>query len=539
MTQENKYTLPLSSQTKTLLDAITHEERKTNESLLSPNLISVSNLTSGIEFLYEKIRNALDYHEEHLWLKNAIFRILKRNLLNLLAHEKIGLDLIEELTRGRYIENNYYPENKAWEIDGMLEKYREAFEVLETKTTVPEKTIRELEEWLLEFGAVELADSFLQNTQNRAYINYFWQSIKEKIEVAPDVAGEVFNEQLYLAVYRNFLQADPIMEQYELFRIKYPEWFSDSQNAAQTIGQNLAQIKLSIQHTLAYPLRKELDRVMKRRSLLVFLLKDLIAQEQEHTQQVLDNPEELEEKLKILYQARYIAGRAKLQTSAIRALIFIILTKMFLLFVGEWPYQKFVSHSTNYIALILNAIVPPLVLIASTLAIKMPGEEQNFLRMVSDFEKLIRPSDSLPALDRIRKPKQRITPVKIALGMIYGANIAFTGWILYALFSFFSYNIVDAIVFILFLSLVSFFAVRLRKTANELAAVETKEHVLTTIIEFFLFPIVEIGKFLSRAISSINIAVFVFDFLIETPLKSLTNILEEWFSFMRERKQNL
>ena len=104
---------------------------------------------------------------------------------------------------------------------------------------------------------------------------------------------------------------------------------------------------------------------------------------------------------------------------------------------------------------------------------------------------------------------------------------------------FFSFNAVDALIFILFLSLVSFFAIRLRRTANELAAVEEKEHLITVVVEFFFFPIIEIGKWISKGVSSLNVTAFVFDFLIETPFKTLIQVLEEWFNFIRERRQNL
>jgi hypothetical protein len=97
----------------------------------------------------------------------------------------------------------------------------------------------------------------------------------------------------------------------------------------------------------------------------------------------------------------------------------------------------------------------------------------------------------------------------------------------------------DAFIFIFFLSLVSFFAFRLRKAANEITAVEQKENLLMTVIEIVLLPTVELGRWLSQGLSSLNLTAFVFDFLIETPIKSLTSTLEEWFGFIKEQKQKL
>lgn len=530
----------LSNQTEELLEASAKAESSHGKRQYSADLIRVSNLTQGIEFVYEKIRNALEYQEENLWLKNAVLRILKRKFLHLLAKEQIGRDMIEELIRGRYLENNYYPENTATELDGLLEKYRIALEAFETSTVLSEKHALPYEEWFLSLGAVEIADFFLQNSLNRAYINYFWKTMQERMEIAPGIAApEELNEQVYLAVYRNFLQADPAMEQYELFRIKYPQWFLEQKTSCEEIGKNIVAMHAQLHESLENHLRKDLDRIMKQRSLLIFLLKDIMEQEKGAAKGLLNNPEALEQKLKTLYDERYLQGRKKLQTAAIRALIFIVLTKMVLLLVGEVPYQLWKEKALDITVLGLNLLIPPTILVASAMTIKMPGEEQNFLQIVTDFEKMIHPSEGMPPLNTIKAGRKHMTAVDVGLQLMYGLNIIFTGWLLSLFFSYFNFTWVDATIFVLFLSLVSFFAVRLRKTANELAAVEQREHFFTTLVEFFLLPIIDIGKWLSRAIASINIVAFVFDFLLETPFKLIVKVLEEWFMFMRERKQNL
>ncbi len=530
----------LSQYTQNLLEKIrsaTTSKKEGDE--FTPSPITVSNLTSGIEFLYEKIRNALEYREEHLWLKDAILRILKRRFFEILAKEKIGHELVEELIRGRYLDNGYHPESKAFEVDDILKKYRQVFEAFENKSALGEKDNSRYEEWFLSLAALEIVDLFPKNQTDRIFINYFWNTMKESTATSPELVGEEFEQQLYLAVFRNFFKADEVMEQYELFRIKYPEWFQNSKERIEEFGQNLPMLKTGLEKALKYPLRRELDRIMKRRSLFIFMLQDLISQEKENAPDVLNNPELLEQKLKAIYDTHYQKGREKLQTSAIRAIIFIVLTKMMLLFAIEIPFQVWRDGAINYFILGLNTLVPPLVLILSSLIIKMPGEEQNFLKIVSEFEKMLRYNQEMSPLDIVRRKKQRAWPTKIALWTIYGLNIVFTGWLLSKLFLFFSFNTVDALIFILFLSLVSFFAIRLRRTANELAAVEEKEHLLTVVVEFFFFPIIEVGKWISRGVSSLNVTAFIFDFLIETPFKTLIQVLEEWFNFIRERRQNL
>lgn len=535
----SEHTNQLSSHTRELLERLQHINQTKETQREITNVISVSDLTRGIEFIYEKIRNALEYHEEHLWLKNAIYRILSRRSDEIIAHEKIGREFIEELIRGRYLENNYWPESKAIEVDEILEKYRRVIEILETETSYTTKTIKILEQWLLGIAAVELENIFHTEQQDRVFINYFWHSIKERLAIDQELLSEELDQQLYLAVFRNFLQADIMMEHFELFRLKYPTWFTNPHEIEHDIGHNLLTIKQDLEMALRYPLRKQLDSLMKRRGLLILMLKNLIEQEKENSEQVLADPEILETKLKELYEARYRQGREKLKTAAIRAVFFIILTKMTLLFAIEIPYQIWHEGRLNYPALLVNMFLPPLLLIGSSFAIKMPGEEQNFLRVVSDFVKIIKQADTLFALDVIRLPKKRSAPVQFALGTLYGLNFVFTGWLFYLLFHFLHFNIIDAFIFIFFLSLVNFFAFRLRKTTNELAAIEQKDHPLTMLLELALMPTVELGRILSQGLSRINVAAFIFDFLLETPFKSITAILEEWFVFVKERKQKL
>ena len=60
-----------------------------------------------------------------------------------------------------------------------------------------------------------------------------------------------------------------------------------------------------------------------------------------------------------------------------------------------------------------------------------------------------------------------------------------------------------------------------------------------TVIESLFLPIVSVGRWLSFNISRINIFVFIFDVLIELPLQALLEITEEWFAFLKEKKEEI
>src|SRR5665647_255025 len=71
--------------------------------------INVSDVISKVAFFYEKIRNAIDYEEDHLLRKNAIIRILKRQiviegvLIKNINTPEISKHLMSELIRAGYL----------------------------------------------------------------------------------------------------------------------------------------------------------------------------------------------------------------------------------------------------------------------------------------------------------------------------------------------------------------------------------------------------------------------------------------------------
>ena len=85
--------------------------------------IKVDSFASKIAFIYEKIRNAIDYKEEHLLRKNAIDRVLWRRLNLKFSTDNIGNSLIKELIRAGYLENNLIPASKSEEVESIINKY--------------------------------------------------------------------------------------------------------------------------------------------------------------------------------------------------------------------------------------------------------------------------------------------------------------------------------------------------------------------------------------------------------------------------------
>ena len=122
--------------------------------------------------------------------------------------------------------------------------------------------------------------------------------------------------------------------------------------------------------------------------------------------------------------------------------------------------------------------------------------------------------------------------------IFYTLTFMVTLSLIYEGLSYIDFNLISMSVFVFFVSIVSFFSYRIRQIVN-LYRLEEKEGVLTPIIDFFFMPILSLGKFFSGGLARLNFLIFVFDFLIEAPFKLIFEVVEEWISFVRKRKDEI
>ena len=122
--------------------------------------------------------------------------------------------------------------------------------------------------------------------------------------------------------------------------------------------------------------------------------------------------------------------------------------------------------------------------------------------------------------------------------MFYSLTFIITLLIIYELLTLLKFNMISQAIFIFFVSVVTFFSYRIKQIVNEYHLKE-KESVLAPIGDFFFMPILSIGKFFSQEIARLNFFIFIFDFLIEAPFKLVFEVVEEWISFVRQRKEEI
>ena len=527
----------LTPETEDLLSKFEKAETISEEAKLVPK-IQVDVLVSKIAFLYEKIRNIIEYKEEHLLRKNAIKRILKRRLVRGRNGKAIAAPLIYELIRARYLENNTVLETKIGVVARLINKYiwliNSIFVKKEKRKT---REIKNLLDWILGIAACEIEEVFASREKDQALVAFMCQVMNKSISWAGRLSEKEKSNQVYIAVQRALVKSDRELITYRLFQQLYPKWRKAHQDLIREVAANIDGIYEIIERQIEHPLGSRLIRIMKKYNAPFIILRDVIEKKPEKARQIFSEPKFLEEAIRKACNSEYKDTRIKLRRSSIRSIIYIFLTKMLLALIIEAPYDLYVAEELRYLPLAVNIIFHPLLLFLIALTIKVPKEE-NTARIIQSIKKIIYQEEEKEVLFKI-KPVKRNLFFNILFNFIYLITFVVSFGILILILQKLEFNIVSGLVFLLFLCLVSFFGIRNRESARELIVSSEKESFFTAVADFFAIPILRAGRWISLNFSKINIFVFIFDFIIEAPFKAFIEIVEDFFAFIREKKEEI
>jgi hypothetical protein len=102
-----------------------------------------------------------------------------------------------------------------------------------------------------------------------------------------------------------------------------------------------------------------------------------------------------------------------------------------------------------------------------------------------------------------------------------------------------NFSIFSILIFLLFISLISFAGVKLRERSKELDILEKKDSFLVFFFDIFSMPIIQVGKWLSGQWAKYNIIIVLINLLIELPFQTFVEFLEQWRYFLKEKKEKI
>jgi len=385
----------------------------------------------------------------------------------------------------------------------------------------------------------EIDETIVSPKKRTALIDFVYQAMRPKIGLS-GIDDKKISVQVYIAVERTFAQADNALMSYHLLQVLYPEWFLVTGDTIQAAIPTFIQTVLYIQKNLNDPINAGISRYIRKQLPAYRLLRDFFLEQKESDiRPTIEHVSDLENYLTALAAKRYQEIGAKVRRAVVRSIIYIFLTKMILALALEAPVDTLIEHKISYFPLIINLLFPPILLYVVAGFITIPGAA-NTKRLIDGVKHILYQFDTMivePTTYSNQRKNNR--PILLAFFSVFYL-IAFVlsfGFITFVLTKL-HFNVASQIIFLFFVALVSIFAYRIRQSAKEYEVIE-HQGFLEPLIDFFFLPILRAGDVLSKEIAKINFFIFLFDFVLEAPLKVIFSVVEEWIRFIRLKKEEI
>lgn len=494
--------------------------------------IHIPTVGSTISTAYEQLRNASEYSEGDLLQQRAIRRYLKRVLS---FHAKVSTthladELVAELTQSEYLPNDHTTKSDVRAIAHDIKRYYNAYWDFAATHRSPAKR-NEFQKWTLDVLSVRCEQTLQNHVRQLLFAHFAFMSLQDKLEVKKLVKNrERIDDQglaivLYAAIHRSLLKSDDATIRTALI----DSYRQDIDNINDFEEFNQKVDRLLETKTLVYATRV----VGKHGAPLRFIYTGFFRRDAPLTIHSLKSPESLEQNLHRHIEQEYRSLNKRLDVGIVRSIIFLLITKGIVGFAIEVPYDILIAGVILWIPFLINLFFPALFIAVSRLTLSTPVD-RNTTAVIHYVRSMLFENEGTIAQIRLQKEKK-----SVGFNTLYAVTflLVFAGltYLLYML----EFNIVQGLIFFIFLSTASFLAFRLSRQIHELEVVNTQQGTISLIRDIIYMPFIYVGQQISYRYSKVNIVAMVLDILIELPLKTILRLVRQWTQFLNDKKDEL
>jgi len=492
--------------------------------------INVSRFISEIATWYEKLRNAMDYRDEEVVRRAAIERILKRRLLFGGTGPKIAPILIRELLWARYFPESSVSEDEVIRVAKVIDLYLEL-----RRQLLNQKLKIKVDSLVYQLLSSRLEVMLNKNKDIDLISNYIFHILREHITITDDTK-ETRDIQVFLAVRRAFAKDDIAFLRYRLFEQYFGEL---NEHSLHSQALNFEKGYKEMERQINYPLKERITSYLKRQMPPFLIFGEILRRERGGIRALINDTQKFGEAIFQTSEARYRTIIGKVRRAIIRAVIFILLTKFLFAFSVELTYDNLVLGKVMWKSILMNIFIPPVLMIIASFFIRTPGKK-NTERIYERIMNIL--FTEKPQFDRSLilslKPIKKHPILDFIFTLLWLAAFMFSFGSIVFILNKLDFNIASEIVFLFFLALVSVFTYRISQTANSYT-VAARQSLFAPLLDFFFMPIIRVGRRLAEGLAQINIFLYFFDYLIETPFKEVFGFLEQWFFFLQTKREEL
>jgi hypothetical protein len=526
----------LSNETKNLISKYQNSQ-KLSEIDEDVPLIHVDEVASKVAAFYEKMKGIVDWKEEHLLRKRAIERTLKRRIIFRKENKEMAESLIYELIRSGHFPNDSIPEHKIQEIQKIINKYFFIFENCPQKL---QKEKIEVQNWLIDIASYEIEKTLAPSPEEESLIEYMSDLMMEKIKIQgrkEEMNEDEKNTQVYIAVQKALFKFDESTITYYLLSKKYSEWqnLSAPSPLLLEIAQSIYLIKQNIEKELNHPLSIKFLKICEKYNTPYLILGNIISKNHEDSIENLENTEILESKVKESYNQRLKKLKTRLRRAAVYSTISIFITKVAIAIAIEVPIDRLTGDFT-FLSLMINILFPPFLMFLLVVSIRPPSEE-NFERVMMEITKIIYQREKQD-IYTLKIPEKRGKILNFVILFIFGLAFLISFGVIIKILQELNFGALSMIIFVFFVSTISFLGVKIRERSKELTIKEEKDTFLDSLFDLFTLPVIRTGSWFSEKLSRLNIALII-SALIDMPLLTFVQFLEQWRYFLKEKKEEI
>ncbi len=545
----------ISQETQKLIEKYRQSEKTSD--LQNEATIHVDEVASRVASFYEKIRGIIDWKEEHLLKRSAIERSLKRRAIpkinitsgDFIEERILAEPMVLELIRSGHFPNDEIKENIISEVQKIIDKY---IYLINNAPAKKDNSKIQLSQWILSIAACEIEEKLTPSLKQRALMDYMYQSLKERIHIneKENITEQEKNIQIYINVQKSLFDLDQSVISYHLIKHKTPNWFNLEDNEIKNVAQNIYTIKKEIEQSLENPISSKIYRICQKYNTPYSIIGNIIDENPNTAFEKISQPQEFENLITKEYNSRLKTLKSRLSRAAFYSTLSIFLTNVLALLLLEIPLSKYfwsysdvryeieIFNTTLPMAfLFVTIFVPTLLMVLLVVTIKPPGKG-NLEKVVIETIKIAYSNQNKERYE-IKKLRKRGSIFMALIGLIYTISFFVSLAIIIWFLSKFNFPPFSYLIFIIFLSLISFAGIKIREKAKELEMIEEKEGFLGFITDFFAMPILYFGKWLSLRWRKYNIVSVFFNALIDMPLSIFIEFIEQWRFFLKEKKEKL
>jgi len=491
--------------------------------------IHVDEVASSVAAFYERIRNLVDYREEHLLRKHIIGRALHRRLFFKDGKSNIAEPLIREIIRSGHLPNDSIPENRIPEVQKIIERVLFLLSGLES-LKLRSRNRKAVSEWITGITVSAIEETLDPPKKDEMTSELMFNIMKETISIKGDrISNQESYIHLMIAIEKALLKSDYYQIHYRLLKFIYPEWL------ALPLSE-LINFKDSMDRYIESRPAPYFLKLTERYNTVFYLLSRLVFRmgNGAETEALLTDESKLENTLKADYQKLYTEGKSRLARLAILSIISFFFSKIVIALAVEIPIDRYITHNFSVSTTILSIVFPPILMFLIILSMRLPSKN-NFNLILKEIKSVIYEENKKEYLVSIPVRK----PNAVMVYLFYFLSFSFSAYIISVSLLALNFSVMNIIIFSIFTSLVIATGIKIGNRAKEISLEESKGSAASFILDLLVVPFAELGKWVMKGLSKVNVLVAIMDLIVELPFQVFVEFLESFRNLIVGKKEEI